>query len=465
MTRLVFREVSLPEGIRDVAVDDGIISAVGESLRSRDAAVIDGAGGALIPGLHDHHLHLHALAAASASVRCGPPHVTSPDELAAALDTAPTRDSGWIRGIGYVETVAGLLDSVALDRLHGRRPVRLQHRSGAVWFLNSAAVDAAGLASGDHPGIERDAAGKPTGRVWRADTWLRSRVGDGHPPDLRPVGETLARFGITGVTDATPDLPGDTLDHLVAAHRNGDVPQRLHLLGVGPDTVTDLPPTVTVGPYKIVLADSGLPDFPWLCDRIRAVHDRGRGVAVHCVTRESLLLLLAAIDEVGAHPDDRVEHGAIIAPETVNELSRRRLPVITQPGFLTDRGDDFLDRLSASDVPDLYRCGSLVRQRVPLTLSSDAPYGPLDPWTVIAAAATRMTPGGRVAGRAERIDRATALERCLAPLDAPGSAPRTVTPGRPADVVLLDRPLQKALDTGSESVRCTMIGGRITYRR
>jgi hypothetical protein len=36
-----------------------------------------------------------------------------------------------------------------------------------------------------------------------------------------------------------------------------------------------------------------------LTKRIRAIHGGGRAVAVHCVTREALFLLLAALDEAG----------------------------------------------------------------------------------------------------------------------------------------------------------------------
>ncbi|AZZ79855.1 amidohydrolase [Gordonia alkanivorans] len=463
----LFRGVSLPEGIRDVAVDDGMITTVGVDLTG-DATtgfdVIDADGGALIPGLHDHHIHLHALAAASASVQCGPPQVTSAGDLGAALDRAPDT-SGWVRGIGYVETVAGLLDSAALDQLHARRPVRIQHRSGAVWFLNTAAAVGVGLRTADHPGVERDDSGAPTGRVWRADDWLRERMGHARPPDLKHVGSELARYGITGVTDATPNLSDESLIALVSSHTNGAVPQRLHLLGVPLDATPDLPPTVTVGPFKIVLADSDLPDFPTLCDQIHTAHSWGRGVAAHCVTREALLLLLAALDEVGSHPDDRIEHGAIIAADTVEELHHRQIPIVTQPGFITARGDDYLDRLDTSDVADLYRCASLVERDAPVAMSSDAPYGPVDPWTVIAAAATRLAPDGRTIGADERVSRGTALGRYLTPLSTPGAAPRTVRPGEPADLVLLDDTLESALRTGADSVRCTMIRGRMAYRR
>jgi predicted amidohydrolase YtcJ len=93
--------------------------------------VLDATGGALLPGLHDHHIHLTALAARESSVECGPPTVNSGEELARALSVA---GDGWLRGVGYHESVMGLPDAAALDRLRSDRPVRIQHRSGRMWL-------------------------------------------------------------------------------------------------------------------------------------------------------------------------------------------------------------------------------------------------------------------------------------------------------------------------------------------
>lgn len=487
MTSLLFRDVELPSGRADVAVEEDRVSAVGPDLAAGTAEVIDGRGAALLPGLHDHHLHLHAIAADADSVRCGPPHVHTGEELAAALDGAPGQ--GWIRGVGYVETVAGLLDADALDRLHHRRPVRMQHRSGALWILNSAAREAVRLDTADHPGVERDDAGHPTGRVWRADAWLRERLPDTGPPSLAGVGADLARFGITGVTDATPDLPPDSLSALLDAHTSGELPQRLHLLGVpldngaepgqprmprprsarhdiGPTITGALPDTVTIGPYKIVIADSDPLDFEVLSGTVRRVHALGRPVAVHCVSRAALLVLLAVFDEVGSLPGDRIEHGALIPAESFEALRRLGLTVVTQPGFLVHRGDDYLRRVDHDDLPDLYRCRSLMNDGVAVALSSDAPYGPLDPWAVMTAAVTRRAPTGEIIGTDDRITAPEALRRYLTPLDDPGGRPRTIRVGAPADLVLLDPPMSgSGAVLRSESVRCTVIRGDLHFRR
>ena len=464
MTDLLIRDAEV-DGVPgvDVAITGGRITAVGPNLVAPStAAVIDADGGALIPGLHDHHLHLHAMAADAASVRCGPPHVRDAAALATALGKAAGDGHGWVRGVGYIETVAGDLDADRLDRLHSARPVRVQHRSGAMWVLNSAAVTATHLDSATHPGVERAPDGRPTGRVWRADTWLRDRLPPSRPPRLDTIGATLTRLGVTGVTDATPDLTPQSRSAIEASIADGSLPQRVHLLGAAPDAESVSPAArLTIGPYKIVLADSGLPALDDLADRIREVHNQGRAVAVHCVTREALLILLAVLDEVGTIPGDRVEHGAIIPAETIEDLHRRGLTVVTQPGFLADRGDDYLRDVDERDLPDLYRCRSLINARVAVALSSDAPYGPLDPWAVITAAVNRRAASGEIIGSSERITAAKALTRYLTPADKPGGTQRHIRVGATADIVLLCAPLADILAAPSaDAVHATLIGGR-----
>ena len=153
-------------------------------------------------------------------------------------------------------------------------------------------------------------------------------------------------------------------------------------------------------------------------------------MAVHYLTREAMLILLAVLDEVGTLPGDRVEHGAIVPRETIDDIHRRGLTVFTQPGVLADRGDDYLRDVDKRDLPDLYRCRSLMDADVPVALSSDAPHGPLDPWAAMATAMSRCAPNGRVADSGERITAAQALADNLTPADNPGRNPRRIKVGR-----------------------------------
>src|SRR5205807_10368950 len=103
---------------------------------------------------------------------------------------ACTLPDGWIRGIGYHESVAGPLHRTLLDAIVDDRPVRVQHRSGQLWVFNTAGAERIGLADG-------------RGQLLHGDRLLRPREPEEDMPDLGPVCRQLASYGITGVSDAT----------------------------------------------------------------------------------------------------------------------------------------------------------------------------------------------------------------------------------------------------------------------
>jgi predicted amidohydrolase YtcJ len=98
--------------------------------------------------------------------------------------------------------------------------------------------------------------------------------------------------------------------------------------------------------------------------------------------------------------------------------------------------------------------------------STDSPFGPADPWRAIAAATTRRTLGGRVLGAGERLDPAGALKLFLTSPDDPGGLPRRVAVGQPADLCLLRRPLDAALEEPSSAhVAATLVSGQFVSGR
>lgn len=456
---LLLRAVEVDGRRVDVAVRRGVVAEVGPagSLATAGARVVDGHGAAVVPGLHDHHIHLFATAALDRSVRCGPPHVRTPDQLAAALRGAP--GDGWVRGVGYHERVAGDLDRHALDRLVGDRPVRIQHRSGAQWVLSSAACRAVGLDTAPRPpGAEVDDAGAATGRLHRLDDWLRERVPPEPPPDVAALSGQLARLGVTGLTDATPVATADELRAIATA----GVVQHLQLTGSPALATAPFPMGVAHGPVKVVLGDHDLPPFDTVVAWFGRAHAAARPVAVHCVTRVALVLALAALRDVGARPGDRIEHASVVPIELIADLAELGVTVVTQPGFVAERGDDYLTDVEPSDVEDLYRCASLLAGGVPVAGSTDAPYTDPDPWAAIAAAIDRTTTAGAVLGAVEALAPRRALDLFLSPLEDPGGPPRRVVVGAPADLVLLATPLDEALlAPAADAVTATILRGTL----
>jgi predicted amidohydrolase YtcJ len=442
-----------------VRVAGGHVTQVAGVLAGeRGEAVVDARSGALLPGLADHHLHLLAMAAAARSADCSPRAVGDASGLAAVLRQAVLDAQGWVRGVGLDERVAGPLDRDRLDALVPGLavPVRLQHRSGALWILNSAAIDRLRLDDGtDLAGAERDAQGRATGRLWRADRALREALGS-DPPDLAGTGAMLAAAGVTAVTDATPDLGESAVRLLADAHADGSLPQRLQLMGApaGP-----LPGGLTAGPAKLLLPEHEPPDYRRLLAAVRDHHAAGRAVAVHCLTREALVLTVAALEEAGVLAGDRIEHAALVPSELISRLAG--VAVVTQPGFLADRGSAYGQTLALDELGDLYRYGSLLRAGIRVAPSSDAPFGPADPWRVLRAARDRCADDGRVMAAGERVSVRAALAGMLSPLLEPGGPPRRVRAGSPADVCLLHVPLAAALaEPDAGLVRLVLIGGR-----
>ena len=353
----LIRRAEVDRKIVDVRIDGRSVRQVTphELAPIGDEEVIDAGHCALIPGLHDHHIHLLATARAATSIDVS----SGLDALAAA-----PAGGGWLRAVGGGDD----LDAAALDRIAPNRPVRVQHHSGAMWVLNSSATAAVDAANATEPGIERNPDGSPTGRLWRLDNWLGERVED-DPPDLGPLGRQLSALGVTGVTDATPIL-GTGAAEIIAS---GRMPQQLHFLAADP------PGWGTTGPRKIVLEDHNLPAYDDLREEVADTRILRRAVAVHCVTRESLLLMLAVLEEIGTVAGDRIEHAAVMDVDTIARLAGLGIAVVTQPGFILERGDRYLQDVAADDLDDLYRYASLVEARVTVVPSSDAPYGPLDP--------------------------------------------------------------------------------------
>lgn len=460
MNTLTLRGVEVGGRRVDVRVADGRIAAIAPRLPA-GGDEIDGRGGALIPGLADHHIHLFALAAQRDSVALD--DVWSADELKRRIEAATAaRPAGaWVRATGYHERLAGELDAAALDALAPRHPLRVQHQTGALWVLNSAALAAVGAGAGPAC-VERAADGRPTGRIWRGDAWLRERIGAA-PPPLGPIGRQLAAYGITQLTDASVSTEADAANRLAAAYRAGDLPQRLTLMSGGPLTA---PPdgALAVGPVKVLLDDHALIELDDFVGRIAGARRQRRAVAVHCVTAGELALTLAAFGSAGARPGDRIEHGGVIPAAAIGQLRALGLTVVTQPAFVAERGDRYLAQVDPAEHGDLYRCASLRASGVPVAGSSDAPYASPDPWTGIAAAVRRRTASGAVLGGGERIGPAESLAMYLGAADDPGGPPRRVEVGAPADLCLLKVPMAEALgQPTAEFVRQTFMDGQLVF--
>lgn len=442
---MLFREVELDGEIRDVRIRDGVVTEIGPSLN--DDEVVDGNGGALIRGLSDNHIHLCAYAAARESVR-----MHSLDDIVRAHATTPVGTP--LRVVDFHEDIHGDIDRMVLDRLAPGRSVRVQHQTGRAWILSSAALREAGI---DHP----------TG-VLVGDEGASIPGSFATPPDIASASLALAACGVTHITDATPYASVLDAALLLDAVNDGRALQRVTFTG-GEGMIASPPNRVDIGPVKIVVGDHSLPSVDELVSAILNARHHNRSVAFHCVTTAALALIVVALDEAGPSASDvhdRIEHGALIPDAYIEILQRLRISVVTQPGSIRTRGDRYLRTVDAHDQPHLYRCGSLINAELAVFGSTDAPYGPANPWVAMRTAVERRTETGASLGEDERVSARVALSMFQ---NTPETTWRGTSPprvGDVADVVLLAEPFAAALDRlDAGLVRGTWIGGSPVFSR
>lgn len=451
--------------VQDVRIANKTIQAVGNLVPSAVDQILDAGGCLLVPGLHDHHMHLTSFAASLNSVQCGSPQVNSEDELAVCLNNHT--DTGWLRGIGYHESVMPHLDKHWLDKYGPDRPIRIQHRSGRLWVFNSAGLDRIQALASSFDPQDQQRLHSADGRLFDVDE-LVSQLTRVEPPPMGQASRLLAAYGITGINDMTPSNDLQTWDWMAQLQSDNEILQKVRLSGrpelSGAQPVFD-GWRLEIGETKFHLHETALPEFPTLVEGIARSHQAGRCVAIHCVTTVELVFSLSALREAGVKTGDRIEHASVVPADLVDQLLELGLGVVTQPNFVFERGDAYLRDVAAAERPYLYRVNSLVSAGVPVGFGTDSPFGHPDPWLAMKTAVDRQTLSGKQLGQEEGIAPLAALQKFLGTLADPFTL-RTLVPGVPADLCLLDLPW-KALcaDFCCSHVRTTICDGEVIYAR
>ena len=159
-----------------LAVRDGLIQAVGTDeeirpLAGRGTRVVDLRGRLVLPAFGD--AHVHAVSGGLESLRCNLLGLrTRQDTLAAVAAYCSGLPAGaWVLGGGWaMEAFPGGLPTAAdLDAVTGGRPAFLPNYPHHSAWVNTAALERAGIDTGtpDPPDgrIERDQAGRPAGTL------------------------------------------------------------------------------------------------------------------------------------------------------------------------------------------------------------------------------------------------------------------------------------------------------------
>lgn len=226
-----------------VAIRDGRFVAVGTDADIRTLVgprteVRELAGRMILPGFQD--AHVHPPGSGLEMLRCNLTEAHSLDEYIRIItDYAGAHPhEPWILGGGWsMDTFPGGTPSKQiLDQLIPDRPIYLTNRDGHGAWVNSRALDVAGL-NRDTPDpadgrIERDASGEPSGTLHEGAMHLVDRHAPGATTadvleGLKTAQAHLHSLGVTAWQDAIVGGPYNTFDAYVQAAESGELTARV----------------------------------------------------------------------------------------------------------------------------------------------------------------------------------------------------------------------------------------------
>ncbi|MBI4219644.1 MAG: amidohydrolase family protein [Chloroflexi bacterium] len=487
-----------------VAIRGGWIEWIGEGDPpggTWHVPVFDCLGATIIPGFVDPHCHPLALGAALAAVDCRPDAARSIREIQQRLRerAAATPAGGWVTGFGYDEFLLRERrhpDRHDLDSAVPDRPVRLVHGSGHAEVLNSLGLRSIGItALSDEPAggtIDREPeTGEPGGLLMEMSDFVTARTGGADEAAVRvhanEASSVLLEAGVTSVCDAGHRNDQSRLDLYAALKAEGRFLPRVSVMHAPGLKLTPAGKNgwIRPGPAKVVLSRTGnrwSPSMTELREIAVEAAMTGGGIAIHAIDRGAVNAAAEAIEFAKRGSSGRrvrtprfksspprIEHASECPPGTRRRIRRAGAVVVTQPGFIWNRGDRYLAAAANEhlDASDLYPLRSIIESGIPVAGSSDAPYGPVSPLLAIASAIDRRTTGGGIIAYDQRIDAADALWT-YGPAAARvfcGHATGRIEAGAPADLVVLDgNPLAIAPEAIRKvKVVATILGGEIVY--
>lgn len=525
-------EILLPDGstAEAVYVKAGGIAAIG----SRDEVLDDlpwGTrrvhlrGGTLTAGLVEPHTHPLATAILSAAVDLGGASHADRASLMAAMEDA-ARQSGpspWVVGFGWDPAMMSNLEPPSraeLDAIAPDRPLVILTQMMHEAFVNSAALDAAGLtAASPNPegGVyERDERGELTGRIIEVPAIRALMAAAPDAPDaalafvLNETFNTYARAGYTTIGAAAlvggandplalfteaAERPHPVLNTVLYVHpeelertrRNWtndsrlDAIQRLAGIKFWMDGSPFVGGAALAAPYarsgftRDVLA---LPDgwhgellvSPAEARRhVQSAARLGYDAAIHAQGEDAIDVALDAIEHahgaLASAPDEqhRLEHLALITPEQAARAAEMDVSL----GFFIDHITFYghmLPDLIGQERTDRYMPVRMAAETgAVVTLHGDHPATSIDALRILAAASERRTRlGGAIIGADQRISRLEALDMMtLQAARQLGIADETgsIEIGKRADFTWFSENPLTAQDLASVEIRGTWVSG------
>lgn len=492
-----------------VAIRDGRITAVGKDadtarLVGAQTKVVDLHGKLVLPAFHD--AHAHPVWGGLSYSQCPLYEGNTPAEYQQLIAkcVAGQPGSDWVYGVGWrdgVFTPEGVPDKKLLDAVAPDRPVAFMSVGGHSIWLNSRALQVAGITKDtpDPPNgrIDRDAKGEPVGALQESAVDLISAI---LPPPSTKAREDALRYGldyfnalgIVGWQDANVSISSEdpaqviqtyaslrdkgelkahvaialTWDNARGAEQLADLlaaSERLQGLGLEAKTVKFFLDGVLaqrtaalIEPYSDQPGLRGDLQVPLdvFNEAILQLDARGFQVHVHAIGDRAIRASLDAFAkarERNGKKDNRhlVSHANLIKREDWARFAELGVVGVFQP--LWARLDDYMRMTGVRVGPDrmafMYPAGSLMRAGAKVAYGSDWSVASANPLEGIEVALTRRDPGATQAEQLAPDERVT-LEQAIRSYTLNSAyaihkdnVTGSIETGKSADLVVLDRDL------------------------
>jgi predicted amidohydrolase YtcJ len=506
-----------------IAIMGNRIAAVGSTSEIRALAgpktrVIDAGGKSVLPGFNDAHVHwlMGGFSITNVDLR----NAKSPEELARRIrDFAKNLPKGrWIlegnwdheKWPGTPLPTRQMIDAVTPDN-----PVFVSRLDGHMALANSLALKLAGVAKDtkDVPGglVVRDANGHPTGVLKDAamslvERFVPPRSWEENLGAARAATEHAASVGVTSVQDMSA---GDDVGLYQYLFERGELKTRIYgmrsivsweVLGktgvraafgndwlrigglkgfadgsLGSSTARFFEPYSDTPDTRGLLFDQMLPEGVML-KRVESADQAGLQVMIHAIGDEANKIILDVFQHAAAKNASRdrrfrIEHAQHIRASEIPRFGKQKVIASMQPYHCADDGRWCDKRIGPERSKSTYAFRALLDTGAVLAFGSDWTVAPLNPMEGLKAAVTRQTldgkhPNGWVPEQKISLEEAVrAYTVGSAYAEFAEKVKGSLTPGKLADIVILDRDIFKidSADLDKVKVVMTVVDGRMVY--
>jgi len=511
-----------------LAIRDGRILARGTDAEIAGCAsartkIVELHGQTVLPGLID--VHTHTMEWAEGILRdqldVTYPKVRSIADIVAMVRerAGKTPKGQWISGAGWDDAKFAehrYINRHDLDAVSADNPVYLDHVSGHLIAVNSAALKLAGITrdTPDPTGgvIEKDAAGEPTGVLKDTAMDLTGKLLPPDPPDIhmraaKLISERALALGLTTIHDIF--ISSDEIRGYQDAEARGWLKLRVQMSprigsiedaeqlakmgihtgygddrlkfgaakmfadgGMGARTIAIYPPPVAGEPQNFGV-------LRWKPEDMHKAHliaaSAGWQLETHAIGDRAIDEVLdsyaAVMKELNlTDARFRIVHAGISTPAIQKRLAELHVLVDGNPPFVYWIGSWF-KKYGPERVRWSYPAKSYIENGVIEAAGSDVPVTPISPWWGIwAAVARKDLATGEVLAPEERLTISEALRLYTYNGAYAGFEEKTkgtLEPGKLADFIIVDRDVLSAPTDELKDVQVvkTFVGGEMVFER